>query len=154
MPILDFFKKKKKPAKRPLAKKEKKELKKEEKPSLVKPREGREEKKALDLEVEKKKRRRKGVLLIPPVLKSPHIAEKPTKLAEMNQYVFKIYPKANKTEIKKTVEEIYGVDVLKIRIIRVPRKRRRLGRTTGWRKGYKKAIVRIKEGQKIEILPR
>jgi len=41
-----------------------------------------------------------------------------------------------------------------VKIINVPAKRRRLGRISGWRKGYKKAIVRLKEGQKIEVLPR
>ncbi len=156
MPILDFFKKKKKPVKEPLVKKEKPFVDKalEGKKEIKKEEEKKEEKKPLDLEVEKKKTRRKRVLVAPNVLKSPHIAEKSTKLAEINQYVFKIYPKANKIEIKKAVEEIYGVDVLKVRIIKVPRKRRRLGRTTGWRKGYKKAIVRIKEDQKIDIMPR
>jgi len=43
---------------------------------------------------------------------------------------------------------------LNIKIINVPKKRRRLGRISGWKKGYKKAIVKIKKGQKIEVLPR
>ena len=88
------------------------------------------------------------------VIKEPHITEKATLLAERNEYVFKVFPKANKPEIKKAIEEIYGVDVEKVRIINVPRKKRRRGRVEGWRKGYKKAIVKIKEGQVIEILPR
>lgn len=88
------------------------------------------------------------------VLAEPHITEKATALAENNQYVFKVFPRANKTEIKKAIENLFGVEVLGVRIIRVPRKKRRLGRVEGWRKGYKKAIVRIKEGQKIEVLPR
>ena len=58
----------------------------------------------------------------------------------------------NKTEVKKSVEGIYGVDVLSVNIIRIPAKKRRLGRTEGFRKAYKKAVVTIKEGQKIEIL--
>jgi large subunit ribosomal protein L23 len=88
------------------------------------------------------------------ILKTPHITEKATLLAEKNQYVFKVWSEANKTEIKKAIENLYGVDVLGVKIINIPRKRRRLGRISGWRKGYKKAIVRIKEGQKIEVLPR
>jgi len=88
------------------------------------------------------------------VLISPHITEKATALAQKNQYVFKIFPKANKTEIKKVIEDLYKVEVLNIKIINVPKKRRRLGRISGWKKGYKKAIVKIKEGQKIEVLPR
>ncbi len=88
------------------------------------------------------------------VLRSFHIAEKPESLMDMNQYVFKVSKKANKNEIKKAVEESYGVNVLKVRIINVPAKRRRLGRTRGWKKGYKKAIVTLKEGQKIEVVPK
>jgi len=88
------------------------------------------------------------------VLKEPHITEKATFLAQENQYVFKVFPDANKTEIKKAIEELYGVEVEKVRIINVPKKRRRLGRIEGWRKGYKKAIVKLKPGQKIEIIPR
>lgn len=88
------------------------------------------------------------------ILIAPHITEKATELAKENQYVFKVYPEANKTEIKKAIENLYGVDVLDVKIIKIPKKRRRLGRISGWRKGYKKAIVKIKEGQKIEVMPR
>jgi len=88
------------------------------------------------------------------VLKTPHVTEKAAALSEKNQYVFKVWPRANKTEIGKAIEDIYGVDVLSVRIIKVPRKQRRLGKVQGWRKGYKKAIVKIKEGQKIEIMPK
>jgi len=88
------------------------------------------------------------------VLKSPHISEKSTDLAKSNQYIFKVFPKANKTEVKKAIESLYKVEVEKVRIIKIPKKRRRLGRIEGFKKGHKKAIVKIKEGQKIEILPR
>lgn len=88
------------------------------------------------------------------ILLSPHISEKTTELAKKNQYVFKVGPRANKTEIKKEIEKLYKVDVLDVKIIKIPKKRRRLGIISGWRKGYKKAIVKIKEGQKIELLPR
>jgi len=88
------------------------------------------------------------------VLKTPQVTEKATLLAKGNQYIFKVYSRAGKVEIKKAIKDLYGVDVLSVKIIRVPAKRRRLGRIKGWRKGYKKAIVKIKEGQKIEIMPR
>jgi large subunit ribosomal protein L23 len=88
------------------------------------------------------------------ILKTPQVTEKATDLVKKNQYVFKIWPRANKVAIKKAIEDLYGVDVISVKIINVPRKRRRLGRIRGWRKGYKKAIVKIKEGQKIEVLPR
>ncbi len=88
------------------------------------------------------------------VLKQPHVTEKATELTKLNQYVFKIWPRTNKIEVKKAIEDLYDVDVEGVKIVQVPRKRRRLGRIQGWRKGYKKAIVKLKKGQKIEVLPR
>lgn len=88
------------------------------------------------------------------ILKAPHITEKATDLARKNQYVFRIWERANKVEVKKAIEDIYKVKVIDVKIIKVPPKRRRLGRISGWKKGYKKAIVKIKEGQKIELFPK
>lgn len=85
------------------------------------------------------------------IVKEPHISEKSTNLAKQNKYVFKIYSDVNKPEVKKAVEGIYGVDVLSVNVIKIPKKKRRLGRTEGFRKSYIKAIVTIKEGQKIEV---
>jgi len=132
MKIFDFFRKKKKPEE---PKKPKKEIKPEVKKEKVKPK-----------TPVKKEADKKGIL------KTPHITEKATDLSKSNQYVFKVLPKSNKIEIKKTIERVYGVNVLSVNIVNIPSKRRRLGRTTGWKKGYKKAIVKIKQGQKIETL--
>jgi len=88
------------------------------------------------------------------VLKRPHITEKATELSEENQYMFRVSKRSNKIEIKQAVADVYGVVVESVRIINVPAKKRRLGKTQGWRKGYKKAIVKIKKGQEIEVLPR
>ncbi|OGZ67700.1 MAG: 50S ribosomal protein L23 [Candidatus Staskawiczbacteria bacterium RIFCSPHIGHO2_02_FULL_34_9] len=85
-------------------------------------------------------------------MREPHVSEKGTMLSENNQYVFKVSPRSNKQEIKKSVEGIYGVNVLSVNIIKIPPKKRRLGKTEGFRKKYQKAVVTIKEGQKIEIL--
>ncbi len=85
-------------------------------------------------------------------VKNPHISEKASYLAEKDQYTFNVSPNHNKNEIKKAVEGIYSVDVLSVNIIKIPAKKRRLGRTEGFRKGFKKAVVKIKNGQKIEIL--
>lgn len=148
MPILDIFKKKK----------EKQKEKPKEKP-IEKPKE------TVEKPIEKPKEVKEKITAVPKrekkidgeayrILKSPHITEKATDLTKKNQYVFKVYPLINKIEIKKAIEDTYGVDVLDVKIIKVPKKRRRLGRITGWRKGYKKAIIKVKEGQKIEVLPR
>ena len=86
------------------------------------------------------------------VIKEPHISEKATMLLDSNRYIFKVYPNTNKIEIKKAVEGVYGVDVLSVNIMKNPKKKRRLGKIQGFKSGYTKAIVKIKEGQKIEIL--
>lgn len=88
------------------------------------------------------------------VIITPHITEKATALSGKNQYIFKIWPRANKVEVKKAIESIFGVDVLSVKIINVPPKKRRLGRIEGERSGYKKAIVKVSADQKIEVLPR
>lgn len=84
------------------------------------------------------------------VLKSPHLTEKATNLASQNKYIFKVMPKANKIEIKKAVQDLYGVKVRDVNLINIPKKRRRLGKTEGWRSSYKKAIVTLAEGEKIK----
>lgn len=88
------------------------------------------------------------------VLQSPQISEKAGFLAESNQYIFRVSKRANKTEVKKAIESTFGINVASVRIINVPGKERKVGGKIGFKKGYKKAIVKIKEGQKIEVLPR
>ena len=98
------------------------------------------------------KPKKREMRISPFILKEPHISEKATALAKENQYVFKVYPKANKTEIKKAMENLYGVNVLSVNLIKIPSKRRKLGRTQGFKKGYKKAVIKIKKGQTLELL--
>lgn len=138
MALLDLFKKKKAPVEKEEDKKSVKETK-EPKKKVVK-----------TLKKKKKKIDPRTVF----VLRYPHITEKATDLIKKNQYTFKVSLNSNKTEIKKEVEQLYNVDVLSVKIIKVPKKRRRVGKTSGWSRGYKKAIVKIKEGQKIEELIR
>ena len=88
------------------------------------------------------------------ILKEPHISEKATVLTDQNKYVFKIMPRANKVETKKAIENLYGVRVKDVNIINVHRKRKVLRGVEGFKTGYKKAIVTLKEGEKIEIVPR
>ena len=93
----------------------------------------------------------KGAKFSYSVVKEPHISEKATYLGDENKYAFKVYGNTNKLEIKKSVEGIYGVNVVSVNVITIPHKKRRMGKTEGFKKGYKKALVTIKEGQKIEI---
>ncbi len=81
----------------------------------------------------------------------PWITEKAhDKMAE-NKYIFKVTKNANKKNIKKSIEELYKVEVTGVNVINVPSKRRNYGAKTGWKSGYKKAIVALKEGDKIEL---
>lgn len=86
------------------------------------------------------------------VLESPYISEKATDLSGTNRYVFKVFTDVNKNQIKKAVEELYNVDVVSVNVINVRRKKKRLGKFKGWTKGFKKAIVEIKEGQQIDVM--
>jgi large subunit ribosomal protein L23 len=86
------------------------------------------------------------------IIREPHISEKASTLTELNQYTFKVTPGTNKSEIKKAVEGTYGVKVLSVNIIKIPNKKRRVGRTKGFKKGYTKAVLKLKQGDKIEIL--
>jgi len=156
MPLFDIFKNRKPEKKKPSFAKATKE--KERKKEVKKPAEVKVEKKP-----SKRKKEVKPAIPLRPkrvskvayrALKEPHITEKSTYLAGKNQYIFKVWPKTNKIEVKKAIEDVFGVDVLGVKIINVPKKKRRLGRIEGFRKGYKKAIVRLKKGQKIEVLPR
>ncbi len=119
---------------------EKKEKVIEKEPEIIKPQPARAKK--------------HDVKTAPLVLSRPQITEKATLLQESNQYIFQVFPHSTKPEVKKSVEEVYGVNVEKIRIVNVRRKKKRLGRTTGWKQGYKKAIVTLRKGQTIEIMPR
>ena len=83
-------------------------------------------------------------------LKSPHVTEKAVGLEAQNKYVFRINSGANKTEVKKAIEELYGVAVEEVNVVKIPRKKRRVGRSEGFKAGYKKAIVTLREGDKIE----
>ena len=83
-----------------------------------------------------------------------HVTEKATGLSGQNQYVFVVKPSATKGEIQKSVHALYGVDVARVRIVQVHAKKMRLGRIKGIKKGYKKAIVKVKEGQSIDIFQR
>lgn len=82
----------------------------------------------------------------------PHITEKTMRLAEKNQYTFKVNKKANKKEVEKTIQSLYNVDVSSVQIVNIHAKKRRSGRTSGWKKGYKKAVVRVPKGQKIDFV--
>ena len=83
-------------------------------------------------------------------LSLPHISEKAGMLQAQNKYVFKVIPGATKYGVRDSIEEQYGVLVEKVAMIHVPAKSIRVGKRLGERPGYKKAVVTLKEGHKIE----
>ncbi len=87
------------------------------------------------------------------IVRRPLVTEKSSVLQDIrNQYSFEVAPRANKSEIRKAIETLFDVHVEKVRIIRVPGKFRRFlgrpGRTPPW----KKAVVSLRRGDRIEIV--
>lgn len=87
------------------------------------------------------------------ILKEPIVTEKATRLQAFRQYVFRVSPGAAASEIRRALKARYGVDAMRVNLITVKPKPRRWGRRTGVKPGYKKAIVTLKPGQKLDILP-
>ena len=85
------------------------------------------------------------------IIKAPVITEKSAQLSENNVYTFKVDKKANKTQIKQVIEKKFGVKVESVNTLNTKPKARRVGRYTGKTKTYKKAIVKLAEGSKIEF---
>lgn len=84
------------------------------------------------------------------IVLKPVITEKSTMLKEMNREVcFEVDPRANKSEIKKAVEQLFKVKVESVRIMNKKGKKRRVGRTEGRKKDWKKAYLKLKEGEKM-----
>jgi large subunit ribosomal protein L23 len=80
----------------------------------------------------------------------PVITEKSTWLKEKNREVcFEVDPKANKSEIKKAAEQLFKIKVERVRIQNKRGKKRRVGRSEGKKKDWKKAYIKLKEGEKM-----
>jgi large subunit ribosomal protein L23 len=85
------------------------------------------------------------------IIQGPIITEKSMSLKEnYNKYTFKVSKSANKVEIKNAVEQIFKVKVLSVATINVLPKRARVGQHVGFKPAYKKAIVKLAEGNKID----
>ncbi|MBT5625153.1 MAG: 50S ribosomal protein L23 [Proteobacteria bacterium] len=86
------------------------------------------------------------------IVKKPLVTEKGTvMLGEGNRVTFKVHLDANKIEIREAVQKIFSVTVLQVNTQVVRGKRKRFGRAMGQTKSWKKAMVQLKEGDKIEI---
>ena len=85
------------------------------------------------------------------IIIAPVITEKSAIQRENNVYTFKVDKDANKIQIKKAIEEAFGVKVVKVNTLNTKSKSKRVGRYTGKTKAYKKAYVTLKDGDSIEL---
>ena len=86
------------------------------------------------------------------VIRRPLVTEKSNiGREELNLVSFAVDPRATKPEIRQAVEQLFAVKVLDVHTARMPRKSRRVGRTIGYKPQWKKAIVKLAEGQRIEF---
>ena len=84
-------------------------------------------------------------------IKNPIITEKATILSELNKSVFKVHEKANKKTIKKNIEKLFKVNVIKVNIINQKTKKKMKQGKKSFKSEYKKAIITLKKGQSIDL---
>ena len=87
------------------------------------------------------------------IILKPYASEKAGFHQQNNEYVFEVYSLATKLMIRNAVSRMYGVNAQKVRIINVKPRKVRVGKFQGKKPGFKKAIVKLKIGQKIDSLP-
>ena len=85
------------------------------------------------------------------VIIRPVVSEKSYVLSAAGKYTFRVHPDAHKTEIRQAVEQLFEVHVTAVNISKVQPKVKRRGLTKGYRPGFKKAIVQVREGETIPI---
>mgnify|MGYP001266608800 CR=1 FL=1 len=85
------------------------------------------------------------------IILKPIITEKATILSEQNKTIFKVHEKANKKTIKKNIEKLFKVNVVKINIINRKAKLKMRQGKKSYKSGYKKAIITLKKGQSIDL---
>lgn len=86
------------------------------------------------------------------IIKKPFVTEKSAGMSVMGKYIFVVAGNTTKSEVKKTVEAQYKVHVTKVDVVNTRPKARRRGRVLGMRPSFKKAIVTLKKGEKLDIL--
>ena len=82
---------------------------------------------------------------------SPNVTEKSTSLSEFNKIVFKVDKGANKKSIKRSIEKIFKVNVVKINTVNIKGKSKLVRNKKAFKPGFKKAIVTLKKGQSIDL---
>ena len=85
------------------------------------------------------------------VLLAPVVSEKSYSLIEDRKYSFRVHKDAHKTQVRQAVEQLFGVKVVSVNMAKVPPKPKMRNYVKGQRPGWKKAIVKLREGDTIEI---
>ena len=85
------------------------------------------------------------------IIRQPIISEKSYALIAENKYTFRVHPRAHKTQIRNAVQEIFKVQVVDVRTMRQKPKPKRRGWTTGTTRSWKKAVVELAPGDRIEL---
>ena len=85
------------------------------------------------------------------ILLAPVVSEKSYNQIADRKYTFRVHQDAHKTQIRQAVEQLFDVHVVAVNVVKVQPKPKRRGVTKGTRPGWKKAVVRVREGQTIEI---
>jgi len=85
------------------------------------------------------------------ILLAPVVSEKSYSLIEDDKYSFRVHPRAHKTQVRQAVEELFDVTVVGVNIVNVRSKPKRRGFSKGTKPGWKKAIVQVQAGDRIDI---
>jgi large subunit ribosomal protein L23 len=85
------------------------------------------------------------------IIKYPIITDKATRLLENNRYSFIVDRHSDKKKIKSAIEDLFNVKVIKINTSNLPKKKRKIGKSIGWKPQYKKAMVTLNDGNLINL---
>jgi large subunit ribosomal protein L23 len=89
--------------------------------------------------------------LVNKIIINPIVSEDAMQKTAEGKYVFRVNPNSNKNQVAEAVEALYGVNVVKVNVMKYKQKNHRFRMTKGKKSGFKKAIVTIKSGQEIEL---
>nr|YP_009315790.1 Ribosomal protein L23 [Trichogloeopsis pedicellata]SCW24448.1 Ribosomal protein L23 [Trichogloeopsis pedicellata] len=92
-------------------------------------------------------------LYLTDLVHKPILTDKTTRLFEDNQYCFTVRQNTNKKDIKQAIEQIFNVKVVSVNTLRQPMRKRRVGKFIGRKTLYKKAIIKLRSGDKITLFP-
>lgn len=87
------------------------------------------------------------------ILMRPLVTEKSTSLGGARKYVFRVHPTAPKHAIARAIEAMFHVEVEDVNVMNVRGKQRRYGRYVGYRPDWRKAVVTLREGHEIDVMP-